>query len=195
VDPIRDGIPAYAKIVKQPRDLTTIQANLSKGMYRSVEEWEADIELIWSNAEKFNGTGSMIHVLAQAMAAKCAKLKQNLKLLAPQSWVSRVTELFEQVNNRLESPPGFLKPHFEGKEFPGPVGALELERFCTASSRLVARADVLQLVQLIALFGVTIEQSHEKAVIPVKTLPADSLQTLISFMKDRFRAMKIPYPT
>jgi hypothetical protein len=194
VDPVRDGIPDYYKIIKQPRDLTTIRRHLDIGIYRSVEEWEADIDLIWANAEKFNGTGSMIHLVAKSMAAKCAKLKKNLKVTLPRDWVTLVTQNFERLTDRLKSAPGFLKPHFGEEKFSGPVNSAELQRFCTASGQLTNRADILQLIQLMALFGVNFDFKKGDATVPVKSLPPEALSTLISFLKDRFRAMKIVYP-
>ena len=65
------GIPDYPNIVKNPMDLQTLelkargQYNLPSGQpcppYQFVNEFIADLELIWSNCKLFNQIGSLIY--------------------------------------------------------------------------------------------------------------------------------------
>ncbi|KNZ62313.1 uncharacterized protein VP01_1287g2 [Puccinia sorghi] len=59
VDPVALNIPDYFDVVKHPMDLNTIETRLGKvGKpcdYRSVEEFVADIQLVFSNCYLYNG--------------------------------------------------------------------------------------------------------------------------------------------
>ncbi|KAG8925183.1 hypothetical protein FRC02_009873 [Tulasnella sp. 418] len=70
VDPVALGIPHYTTIIKRPMDLATIERKLfsttptqlggpdnalSKDGYSTVDEWIADVRLIFQNCYTFNG--------------------------------------------------------------------------------------------------------------------------------------------
>ncbi|KAA1120286.1 hypothetical protein PGTUg99_006477 [Puccinia graminis f. sp. tritici] len=59
VDPVALNIPDYFNVVKQPMDLSTIETRLAKAgkpcHYRSVEEFVADVQLVFSNCYMYNG--------------------------------------------------------------------------------------------------------------------------------------------
>ena len=55
VDPVRQGIPDYPEIVKNPMDLSTVKRKLDERKYISPEEFCADMRLMFSNL-------SLIHI-------------------------------------------------------------------------------------------------------------------------------------
>lgn len=62
VDPVALEIPTYFEIIpkKDARDLRTIRQKLEGDKYETVEAFEADVELMFGNAIKFNGAESEI---------------------------------------------------------------------------------------------------------------------------------------
>ncbi len=44
----------YPKIVKTPMDLSTVRAKLLSGEYATLEEFIAQIQLIWDNCKLYN---------------------------------------------------------------------------------------------------------------------------------------------
>jgi len=58
VDPVRQGIPDYPDIVKNPMDLSTVKRKLDERKYISPEEFCADMRLMFSNCILYNGTQS-----------------------------------------------------------------------------------------------------------------------------------------
>jgi transcription initiation factor TFIID subunit 2 len=66
VDPIRDSAPSYLTIIKHPMDLGTIQAKFSSGMYKSRDDYAADVRLIVTNACTYNTAGSPMFQAAKA---------------------------------------------------------------------------------------------------------------------------------
>lgn len=67
VDPKRDGVLNYFDIIKEPMDLSTIETNLSNGVYRNAGELHAHINKIWSNSHTYNEKGSLVHKLTVDM--------------------------------------------------------------------------------------------------------------------------------
>jgi hypothetical protein len=60
-------LPTYPKIVKHPMDLGTIQQKLDSSRYAKVEDFIADVRLVWSNAKAFNLEGSDIYEVAMLL--------------------------------------------------------------------------------------------------------------------------------
>ena len=57
----------YPKIVKNPMDLGTVKAKLLKGEYQTLEEFIAQIQLIWDNCKSYNMAGSVIYKICERM--------------------------------------------------------------------------------------------------------------------------------
>ena len=55
VDAVADGIPTYNTVVERAIDLRTLKENLRKGFYSTVEDFEADFNLMIENSIRFNG--------------------------------------------------------------------------------------------------------------------------------------------
>lgn len=54
VDPEAMEIPNYREVVKEPMDLSTVERNILENMYKSIEDFDADMQKIFSNAILFN---------------------------------------------------------------------------------------------------------------------------------------------
>jgi transcription initiation factor TFIID subunit 2 len=68
VDPVLLGIPTYFEVIpkKDARDLRTIRQKLDSDKYDTTEAFEADVDLMLSNAIKFNGADSEVGLIAVA---------------------------------------------------------------------------------------------------------------------------------
>ena len=60
----RADAPGYAELVTSPMDLGTMSKKLRAGAYLNAAAFEADIELIASNAARFNGPGAPYTIMA-----------------------------------------------------------------------------------------------------------------------------------
>ncbi|KDQ63029.1 hypothetical protein JAAARDRAFT_29020 [Jaapia argillacea MUCL 33604] len=54
VDPVADGCPTYYDEIAHPMDFATMTEKLNKNEYPSMEDFAADMELVFSNCRKFN---------------------------------------------------------------------------------------------------------------------------------------------
>ena len=81
VDPVLLGIPTYFDIIprKDARDLRTIRAKLDQDKYESIAAWEADIDLMVSNAVFFNGADSEVGMLAVQLKQRVDDLLVNIR--------------------------------------------------------------------------------------------------------------------
>ncbi|KAG0202210.1 hypothetical protein BGX28_005202 [Mortierella sp. GBA30] len=61
VDPIAENIPSYPEIVKRPMDLSTIKTKLDTGKYTTLQDFEDDVRLMFSNCAKFNPIGTVVY--------------------------------------------------------------------------------------------------------------------------------------
>ncbi|CEI86268.1 hypothetical protein RMCBS344292_00711 [Rhizopus microsporus] len=59
--PSKKEYPDYYQIIKQPIALETIKNKIDKNMYQSISQMKADIDLMVSNAKKYNMKGSQIY--------------------------------------------------------------------------------------------------------------------------------------
>jgi hypothetical protein len=71
------GIPGYRERIQKPMDLGRVGANLRKGRYNTTGEWEADIDLIYRNACRFNGRDHPVSHCAKQMVLHFKKLKKQ----------------------------------------------------------------------------------------------------------------------
>lgn len=50
----------YYDEIKEPMDFMTLENNLNSGRYKTMERFERDMRLIYSNCRQFNPPGSLI---------------------------------------------------------------------------------------------------------------------------------------
>ncbi|KZS93535.1 hypothetical protein SISNIDRAFT_441399 [Sistotremastrum niveocremeum HHB9708] len=67
VDPIRDRAPNYFDVIKNPMDLSTMNAKLEAGLYNSLAQFEADFRLMIENAKTYNPAGAFAYNEALAL--------------------------------------------------------------------------------------------------------------------------------
>ncbi|KAL3805325.1 hypothetical protein HJC23_009032 [Cyclotella cryptica] len=70
VDPVELGLPDYFEVIKNPMDLGTVKKRLDNGLYRSIREVEADINLTFDNAMLYNPEGSVVWSMAKELKDK-----------------------------------------------------------------------------------------------------------------------------
>lgn len=67
VDPVAMNIPTYFDYVKHPMDLGTMQNKLSNWEYQSLEEFEKDMKLVFSNCYAFNPDGTIVNMMGHRL--------------------------------------------------------------------------------------------------------------------------------
>ncbi|KAK9825955.1 hypothetical protein WJX74_000958 [Apatococcus lobatus] len=60
----------YLRTIQQPMDLGTIKGKADKGLYASPYDFRADVELVFSNACRYNAAGTDVHIMATTLKDK-----------------------------------------------------------------------------------------------------------------------------
>ncbi|CAA3007802.1 bromodomain-containing 9-like [Olea europaea subsp. europaea] len=77
VDP--DELPDYHEIIEHPMDFGTVRKKLDGGVYKNLEELEADVFLICSNAMQYNAPDTIYFRQARTMRELAKRDFENLK--------------------------------------------------------------------------------------------------------------------
>ncbi|KAF8884661.1 hypothetical protein BD779DRAFT_769027 [Infundibulicybe gibba] len=67
VDPVQ--VPGYSDVVKRPMDFGTMTTKVTRGRYRSLEDFAADFRLVIANAKSFNPPGTIYYTEADRIEA------------------------------------------------------------------------------------------------------------------------------
>ena len=54
-EPVSKKVSGYHKLIKKPMDLSTVIKKIKNNKYKTLNNYESDIELIWNNCYTFNG--------------------------------------------------------------------------------------------------------------------------------------------
>jgi bromodomain-containing factor 1 len=87
VDPVALGIPHYTEVITNPMDLSTVRRKVDLGEYEALDEFEADVRLMFSNCYTFNPPGSEVFSLGTQLEAAF-----NTKWGEKQSFISQYGE-------------------------------------------------------------------------------------------------------
>ncbi|KAJ2280523.1 hypothetical protein GGH14_002329 [Coemansia sp. RSA 370] len=67
VDPVKQGVPTYFDIVKNPMDLGTIRKRLDRSHYTSPDQFRDDVMLVLDNCFLFNPPDTFVHAQGRAL--------------------------------------------------------------------------------------------------------------------------------
>lgn len=195
VDPVKDGIPEYFNIIKNPQDLGTIKERLLKNYYQIPAEWENDMNTVWMNALKFNGPESIIGDISNNLKAKFTKLCAPLHMSDPVRWISRCQRLFFKLDDLLQTSPATVRKLWTGKKFiTTPEGQKKLMDLAEASSSLNSDTDHGNLLQIVNRFNVDIEPHNTEMYINMTDMPQIAIIALKKYVKERYKELHIQYP-
>lgn len=77
-EPLKMGIPEYAKIIKKPMDLSTMKKKLDAGEYPTAEKFRDDFKLMIKNCMTFNPPGNPVHEAGKALQSLFDEKWKNL---------------------------------------------------------------------------------------------------------------------
>ena len=174
VDPVADDLPNYRSVVPHAMDLSLVRARLEGGFYRRVSEWLRDIELIWSNAEDYNGPDSYVTVCARTMRAKFEKLSLSISGDCG-SWLAKIHDLSIKIEELTAKPPPLLKGKMKGRR--AEPGEADGRRIRGVVEGLKNKDDVFHVFQILRAAGVYVERDRDEAIVrTVDVTPAAAMR-------------------
>jgi hypothetical protein len=86
-------------------DLGTARRKLECGQYLSVEQWKADVDLIWTNTFAFNGTKSLLTVVAKQLQTAFREITACLSSDVEADWLAKFERLKSEFNALVKVAP------------------------------------------------------------------------------------------
>ncbi|KAG1140984.1 hypothetical protein G6F38_008738 [Rhizopus arrhizus] len=129
VDYIKLNVPDYPQVIKRPIDLTLIDQKLNQNEYVTVDDFVADVRLVFNNCFKYNGPEAMISVLCQNVESAFEKGLRQM----PPSLDELSSPVSQQAPEDMMDYTSYERPkreiHVPSKDYP--------ETFTTASSKVM----------------------------------------------------------
>ncbi|KAJ9554628.1 hypothetical protein OSB04_018673 [Centaurea solstitialis] len=105
VDP--NELPDYHEIIEQPMDFGTVRSKLDKGLYPNLEELEADVYLICSNAMQYNPSDTVFFRQARSIQELAKRDFENLRQEGDDGELQpKVVRRGRPPSKHLKRPPG-----------------------------------------------------------------------------------------
>jgi hypothetical protein len=184
VDPVREHCPDYYQLITHPQDLSTIRKRLVNREYKVYQEWERDMNLIWSNAQYYNGADSVIGRLAEMLAKHFRKESRDISVHYG-AWIQKFDRLFRRLNRLVANPPPSIAPLMGHSEFPSPVTGKDIAKLAKAAAGLTQRNDIVQFVQLLTTLNVPFALDDDTVRIRMGDVSPFAASPLIAFVKEK----------
>lgn len=104
VDPVRDHLPDYFKIVKEPMDLGTIKDKLESKKYSSSSQWRDDVMKVWDNSLKYNTVG-IYNSISEKMRKTSLKLLKTIPKTETDLWYIDLQKAAKELQSFLKLSP------------------------------------------------------------------------------------------
>lgn len=80
MDPVKDNVPDYFNVVKNPMDFGTIKQRLNTNYYHRMQEFLDDMQLVFDNCTKFNGEDNTVGKISKLVRDEFKKLYEQLNI-------------------------------------------------------------------------------------------------------------------
>jgi hypothetical protein len=189
VDPVRDNCPDYAALITSPQDLSTIRRRLVNRQYKMYAEWERDMNLIWSNAQYYNGADPVIGRLAAVLAKHFEKMSLSI---SPHygSWLQKFDRLFRRLNRLVANPPPRIAPMIGHSEFHSAITTKDLAKLAKGAAGLTHRNDIVQFVQLLTALNIPFALDDSSVRIRVGNVSPFAARPMLAFLKEKAQQPK-----
>lgn len=78
MDYVKLCIPDYLEIIKTPMDFGTVKTNLLNNKYGRIQDFIADVQLVFDNCILYNGESSQVSIMCKHVREEFNKLYENL---------------------------------------------------------------------------------------------------------------------
>ena len=104
IDPERDNLPNYLSIIKpnEPMDLSTVSNKLKDRKYKTIDDWKKDMNMIWSNALKYNHIGDPYNMIATELMKIFRQKTEFIPRTEADEWMRKIRKLNKKIKNVSE---------------------------------------------------------------------------------------------
>jgi len=193
----------YFQIVKNPQDLGTIRKRLVSKEYKLIKDWLDDIEMVWSNAELYNGSEHYVSHLANYCRTIFRKELKNHHLQTIEAWCKDVYKFRTKVSETMAQPPPKVK------QYAGSLNAgrslkqssqnsymsdKELSSLVTAAEKLVSEEHQREMIRILNEFQPDLDLGESELSLDLSRLHPHTLQALREYMKSAYEKNGEKFP-
>ena len=104
IDPVRDKLPNYLQAIKPnvPMDLSTVGEKLDKNVYKTIEDWKKDMNMIWANALLYNPRGSPYAMVAEELKSIFKRKTETIPKTEIDEWFLNVRKVNKKIMKAAE---------------------------------------------------------------------------------------------
>lgn len=199
LEPVDPSEKEYLEIIQSPQDLTSILSRLENNLYETVDAWEQDVNLIWYNAEKFNGSDSYIFILASQLAKRFNKLIKEIDIERIECWMKYFYDLEAHLDTLMKSSPPKTKEYFpvdvENDDTDQKFTENDLSALDKALKNLTKPSDLLYFNNVLKRYVPIVDINAEPVSVDIRDLPNKTLRLLKDYAVKRHKEIGKPYPT
>ena len=173
-------------------DFETIRKKIDSGRYKTVAEWRADVELIWSNSLKYHQYDVMC-LITKDLQEYFRDISNELSDFPEIDWSTRLKRLESELHGLMQNMPNSMKPRVRHtkKQPPLPDSARSKKKFTVFTSDEVQRLtrdifnikdneQLLQLVNILVKNESSIDMNGESLDVQMNSLRPQTLHELRS---------------
>ena len=197
VDPNSEFAPNYYLKIRKPIDFGTIQEKLLAKEYKSLNDWEHDITLIWQNTEKFFGKISYMTALSTELKNSFYKIKDLEIPDDIKSWMFIISKLQQKLEKIFKEAPPKLNKNWKKqiKLLPlNPMNNNRKKKLIEASNLLKSTHDARNIFSIIQKQNPEINAYSEHVEIDIINLKPKTHWYIEWYLRKRFEEEGLNYP-
>ena len=187
----------YVKI-KKPMHLSKIQEKLLTQQYKNFNEWERDMNLIFTNTERFFGKENPRTYLAKELKKHFEKLMDDEYPVKPRDWIAEINDIQQQIEKIVKTTPidisKYWKHEIKLKALPEMKND-QIRKLIKASQLLTDKEDARAMFTLINQLNPEIKAHSEDVTLDIDTLSNKTHWALEWYLRKRLEEDGIDYPT
>ena len=203
VEPIKesDNMPDYFEMIKNPMDLSKIKKRLSENHYKSVQQWLDDVELVWSNSDKYFSQDPTMLNITQECRRLFNKHKRTVGALSMGTWCGEVYRLRSRLYDLMGQPPAKVKQYASSlgaahtmKQNMPRFTEREFQNFIAASEMLTGEEDQKEMLKILDEMQPEIDPGSAEIHIDLTKLSLPTLYALRDYMRSTLEKKGSKYP-
>ena len=186
----------YVKI-KKPMDISKIKEKLLTNSYKNFNEFEKDMNLIFTNTERFFGKDNPRTAISKELKKHFDKLLDEGYPDTPRDWFSEVTVIQDKINQIIKSTPEDISRYWKHEITLKPLPQMsnsDMRDMIKASQLLTDKEDARAMFALISQLNPEIKAHSEDVTLDIDTLTNKTRWALQWYMKKRLYEDGVDYP-
>ena len=193
-----DETAGYYVKIKKPMHLNKIQEKLLTNSYKNFKEWEKDVNLIFTNTERFFGKDHARTYMAKELKKHFDKLMYADDFPErPRDWLAEVNEINQRVDKIMKKTPVEINKYWKHEITLKPLPEMkndQIRNLIKASQLLTQKEDARAMFTLINQLNPEIKAHSEDVTLDIDVLSNKTHWALKWYIQKRLEEDGVAYP-